>query len=105
MSVVVPIVYDIEQNQTSIVQKGEMSPVGSIANQIISNLMQSGALNTGRCTIMPCVRELLMNLTLPNEGPSNPMIQGHPMHARPPMQVNIIRTDVYHDYLSTIGFM
>ena len=48
LSVVVPIVYDIEQNQTSIVQKGEMSPVGSIANQIISNLMQSGALNTGK---------------------------------------------------------
>ena len=39
-----------------------------------------------RCTIMPCVRELLANLRLPNEGPDNsgpPMM--HPGMARPQM--------------------
>ena len=81
LSVVVPIVYDIENNSTSIPAK-EMNPVSQRAQMIVNNLGQSGTLNTARCTIMQCVRELLLNLTYPNEGP--PMMPPHPM-ARPQM--------------------
>lgn len=81
LSVVLPIVYDIENNQTSIPPK-EMNPVSQRAQLIVNNLGQSGTLNNQRCTIMQCVRELLLNLTYPNEGP--PMMPPHPM-ARPQM--------------------
>ena len=87
LSVVVPIVYDIEQNQTSIPQKDQINinnPVMIGAQQILVNLTNSGALNASRCTIMPCVREILLNLTLPNEGPPNAVMM-HPGMTRPPM--------------------
>ena len=43
-----------------------------------------------QCTIMPCVREILLNLTLPNEGPQGPQgppnaVMMHPGMTRPPM--------------------
>ena len=88
LSVVVPIVYDIEQNQTSIPQKDQINinnPVMIGAQQILVNLTNSGALNASRCTIMPCVREILLNLTLPNEGPPNAVMGMHPGMTRPPM--------------------
>lgn len=83
LSVVVPIVYDIDQNQTTVAQK-EINPVISVAQSVLNNLASTGALNMQRCTIMPSVRELLINLTLPNEGPANPGIM-HPMGPRGPM--------------------
>merc|ERR1712008_447259 len=96
LSVVVPIVYDIETNQTSIPQKDQINinnPVMIGAQQILVNLANSGNLNMQQCTIMPCVREILLNLTLPNEGPQGLQgPQGPPnaamMHqgmTRPPM--------------------
>lgn len=70
LTVVVPIVYDIKNNQTSIPHKENInSPVMLAAQQILVNLGQTGALNTGRCTILPSLQEILMNLTLPNEAP------------------------------------
>ena len=51
------------------------------AQQIIMNLSQSGRLDTSRCTIMQCVRELLLNLALNEGGP--PMMPPHHM-GRPP---------------------
>ena len=90
LSVVVPIVYDIEQNQTSIPQKDSINannPVMMGAHNILVNLTNSGALNTARCTIMPCVREILLNLALPNEGPPPPggNVMMHGGMNRPPM--------------------
>ena len=40
-----------------------------------------------QCTIMPCVREILLNLSLPNEGPQGPpnAVMMHPGMTRPPM--------------------
>ena len=60
-------VYDIEHNQTSVAQK-EQNPIVSVAQSVLTGLAQSGAMNMQRCTIMPCVRELLTSLRLPNEG-------------------------------------
>ena len=60
-------VYDIEHNQTSVAQK-EQNPIVSVAQGVLTGLAQSGAMNMQRCTIMPCVRELLTSLRLPNEG-------------------------------------
>lgn len=90
LSVVVPIVYDIEQNQTSIPQKDSINlnnPVMMSAHNILVSLTNSGALNTQRCTIMPCVREILLNLALPNEGPTimQPGHGGPGGMNRPPM--------------------
>jgi hypothetical protein len=65
-------VYDIQQNQTTVAQKDQMNPTISVAQQVLTQLAQSGGLNIQRCTIMPSVRELLINLTLPNEGPPTP---------------------------------
>ena len=50
----------------------------------------SGNLNMQQCTIMPCVREILLNLSLPNEGPQGSQgppnaVMMHPGMTRPPM--------------------
>jgi hypothetical protein len=55
MSVVIPLVYDITMNQTTVAQK-EMTPVISISNQQLSRLARSGQLNMTRCTIFPSVQ-------------------------------------------------
>ena len=47
LSVVVPIVYDIQQNQTNVAQK-EMNQVISVAQQTLSQLAQSGSLQMDR---------------------------------------------------------
>lgn len=67
-SVVIPLVYDITLNQTTVAQK-EMNTVISIAQQHLARLMRSGQIMMNRCTILPSVQDLLFNLTLPNEGP------------------------------------
>ena len=46
----------------------EQNPIVSVAQGVLTGLAQSGAMNMQRCTIMPCVRELLTSLRLPNEG-------------------------------------
>lgn len=55
MSVVVPLVYDINLNQTTVAQK-EMTPVISVSNQQLARLASSGQLNMQRCTIFPSVQ-------------------------------------------------
>eukprot|EP00095_Tigriopus_kingsejongensis_P000362 snap_masked-scaffold319_size207808-processed-gene-0.2 protein:Tk00362 transcript:snap_masked-scaffold319_size207808-processed-gene-0.2-mRNA-1 annotation:"mediator of rna polymerase ii transcription subunit 14" len=65
-SVVIPLVYDINMNQTTVAQK-EMNPVVNIAQQHLGRLAQSGQLMMNRCTILPSVQDLLFNLTLPTE--------------------------------------
>lgn len=67
-SVVIPLVYDINLNSTTVAQK-EMNPVVNIAQQHLSRLGRSGQLPMNRCTILPSVQDLLFQLTLPNEGP------------------------------------
>ena len=106
MSVIIPLVYDVSTNRTTVAQK-EMTPVISIANQQLSRLARSGQLDMRRCTIQPSVdvsgihklalcptpssillflcliQELLYNLSLPNEGPPHQMQQQQ--HFRPQM--------------------
>ena len=64
---VIPLVYDINLNQTQVAQK-EMNVVISMAKQHLERLGRSGQLNMQRCTILPSVQDLLFNMSLPNEG-------------------------------------
>lgn len=97
MSVVVPIVYDIKSNNTTIPRKDSISnptpnPVIIGAQNILVNLSnsqqwQQEIISTGRCTILPSLQQIIANLTLPNERPPGPpgqMMMQHQM-VRPPM--------------------
>ncbi len=55
MSVVIPLVYDMLQNQTTVAQK-VVTPVISISSQQLTRLARSGQLNMQRCTILPSVQ-------------------------------------------------
>ena len=68
LSFVIPLVYDIKMNQTSVAQK-EMNQVIGVAQRHLAQL--SSTLNPNRCTLLPAVHDLLQKLTLPDEGPNN----------------------------------
>ena len=72
LSFVIPLVYDINSNQTSVAQK-EMNQVIGVAQRHLAQL--STTLNPQRCTLLPAVHDLLQKLTLPDEGAN---IQGGP---------------------------
>ncbi len=72
-SVCIPFVYDIGQNQMTLAQK-EMTPVMQIAQRHLAGIARQ--LNPQMCTFFPAIRDLLLHLTLPNEGPPhNPQPQ------------------------------
>ena len=78
LSVVIPLVYDTELNQTTVAQK-EMNQVISVAQQHLAKLARSPQFQMqGRCTILPSVHDLLLNFSLePISGP-------HPMQGQRP---------------------
>jgi mediator of RNA polymerase II transcription subunit 14 len=81
--VCIPFVYDITLNQMTVAQK-EVTPVMNIAQQHLARLTRTGQLNLGMCTIFQSVRDLLLHLTLPNEGPPHTVQQQPPpMGPRP----------------------
>ena len=65
LSFVIPLVYDIKTNQTSVAQK-EMNQIIVVAQRHLAQL--SATLNPQRCTLLPAVHDLLAKLTLPDEG-------------------------------------
>ena len=75
LSFVIPLVYDIKMNQTSVAQK-EMNQVIGVAQRHLAQL--SSTLNPQRCTLLPAVHDLLLKLTLPDEGASVPGGAVHP---------------------------
>ena len=75
LSFVIPLVYDIKMNQTSVAQK-EMNQVIGVAQRHLAQL--STTLNTQRCTLLPAVHDLLLRLTLPDEAGSSQPGTVHP---------------------------
>lgn len=58
-SVTVPLVYDVYTNQTTTTPPGnqkDITPVVSIASQVLTGLAKSGQLNLNQCTIWPSVQ-------------------------------------------------
>uniref|UniRef100_A0A0K2TAA1 Mediator of RNA polymerase II transcription subunit 14 n=1 Tax=Lepeophtheirus salmonis TaxID=72036 RepID=A0A0K2TAA1_LEPSM len=91
-SFIIPVIYDIAVNQTSVVQKESISsgPIVARAFQHTNQFSRSGQLNPQRCTILPIIHDLLMNFTLPNEGvmaggppPMGPGMMGPMMQRHP----------------------
>ena len=75
LSFVIPLVYDIKANQTSVAQK-EMNQVIGVAQRHLAQL--STTLSPQRCTLLPAVHDLLQKLTLPDEGATSQTVGGHP---------------------------
>lgn len=72
-SLVLPMVYDVSSNITQIAERRD--PVQSIATSAASHQLRRFAeypSHHGECSLFPAVRDLIMNLTLPNEQQPNP---------------------------------
>lgn len=72
-SLVLPMVYDVSSNITQIAERRD--PVQSIATSAASHQLRRFAeypTHHGECSLFPAVRDLIMNLTLPNEQQPNP---------------------------------
>ncbi|CAH0553803.1 unnamed protein product [Brassicogethes aeneus] len=67
-SIVLPFIYDVGANVTSLAEKREMGSVPALqaASQILKNFGHFQA-NMADCSVFPAIRELLLNLTLPQE--------------------------------------
>lgn len=70
-SLVLPMVYDVSSNITQLAERRETGGfIQSISTSAVSNMLRRFAEYSphhGECSIFPAVRDLLMNLTLPNE--------------------------------------
>lgn len=71
-SLVLPMVYDVSSNITQIAERRD--PVQSIATSAASHQLRRFAEypSHGECSLFPAVRDLILNLTLPNEQQPNP---------------------------------
>ena len=74
LSVVVPVIYNISQNQTILasLQKELNNPSLHAVQSHLTSWARANPPTMGRCSILPAIHDLLMNLTLPNEGPAYP---------------------------------
>ncbi|KAG4074048.1 hypothetical protein HA402_014253 [Bradysia odoriphaga] len=73
VSLVLPMVYDVSSNITQIAERRD--PVQSIATSAASHQLRRFAeypSHHGECSLFPAVRDLIVNLTLPNEQQPNP---------------------------------
>lgn len=71
VSIVVPVVYNITQNQTCLASLKELHNSTLHAVQQHLSRWTSSNINTpGRCSIYPAIHDLLINLTLPFDPPS-----------------------------------
>jgi len=67
ISLAIPIVYNTASNQTSVASLERLNnPALNAAQQHLSR-WDAGNRNQGRCTILPSIHDMLLNLTLPNE--------------------------------------
>lgn len=79
-SLVLPLVYDFNSNVTQLAERrdpaagstGGLGPLAHTASIMLKRFAECShmmGLQQGECSIFPAVRELLTNLTLPNEPP------------------------------------
>lgn len=80
-SLVLPLVYDLTNNVTQLAERrdatagnpGGLGPVAHTASMMLKRFAECShmmGLQPGECSIFPAVRDLLANLTCPNEPPS-----------------------------------
>lgn len=80
-SIVLPMVYDVTSNITQLAERRETPGyTPAISTGAVSNMLRrfvDFSSHHGECSIFPAVRDLLMNLTLPNEPQAPPPNQQH----------------------------
>ncbi|KAL1123440.1 hypothetical protein AAG570_002520 [Ranatra chinensis] len=71
VSLVLPLVYDVESNVTQLAEKRDPSPASATAaaSLQLKKFMECTTMHTTECSLFPAVRDLLANLTLPSEPP------------------------------------
>lgn len=79
-SLILPLVYDVGSNVTQLAERRDPSgggsshgPVAQTASMMLKRFNECGhmmGMQPGDCSIFPAVRDLLTNLTLPNEPPA-----------------------------------
>jgi len=73
LTVVVPVIYNISQNQTmlaSLQKELNNASLHAVQAHLQNFHRQNPAATQGRCSIYPAIHDLLLNLSLPNEGPT-----------------------------------
>lgn len=67
-SIVLPLIYDIGSNVTTLAEKREAgaNPAMTAVSQMLKHFTQFQS-NINECSVFPAIRELLSNLTLPSE--------------------------------------
>ncbi|KAL1505868.1 hypothetical protein ABEB36_005326 [Hypothenemus hampei] len=87
-AIVLPLIYDVAGNITQLAEKRDMGspPAMAAASQVLRHFCQMQAGNV-ECTVYPALREILMNLTCPNEPQANQQAVGVPQIQSPAMAI------------------
>lgn len=85
LSLVLPLVYDIQTNITQLAEKRDTGPAPGItaANQLLKHFATYQTNHT-ECSLFPAVRELLLNLVLPSEPQQPSPAQGQVQQIQSP---------------------
>ena len=72
LTVVVPVIYNISQNQTMLasLQKELNNQTLHAVQSHLQTFHRQNPPSPNRCSIFPAIHDLLVNLSLPNEGPT-----------------------------------
>lgn len=95
-SVVLPLVYDFTNNITQLAERretatgnmGGLGPLAHTASMMLKRFAECShmmGLQPGECSIYPAIRDLLSNLTLPNEPPAMAVGVNAPVNTMVPM--------------------
>uniref|UniRef100_A0A1I8PUW4 Mediator of RNA polymerase II transcription subunit 14 n=1 Tax=Stomoxys calcitrans TaxID=35570 RepID=A0A1I8PUW4_STOCA len=78
-SLVLPMVYDLSSNLTQLAEKREQvqSPAAQTASSLLRRFSECAV--HGQCSLFPAVRDLLINLQLPNDVPPPNQLIGPPV--------------------------
>uniref|UniRef100_A0A8D8N5P3 Mediator of RNA polymerase II transcription subunit 14 n=2 Tax=Culex pipiens TaxID=7175 RepID=A0A8D8N5P3_CULPI len=88
VTMLLPMVYDMTVNHTQLAERREQNvpQLTSAVSAHLRRFAECTVLPPGECSLFPAVRDLLMNLTLPNEQPPPGQMPNQigPMGAMPP---------------------
>lgn len=87
-SLVLPLVYDVSTNMTQVAEKRDpgLAPATTAANLQLKRFSEFAA-SQSECSLFPAVRDLLANLVLPSEPPTQ-VVSPASMQASPAMQMH-----------------
>lgn len=103
-TLVLPFIYDIQNNTTTLPERKEQVP--SVATNAVTHHIRRFTEYTGlqhnECTLFPTIRDLLANLTLPNEPPAPINIQNQIVQS-PIGQVGSSPSPMMHSPMPPMG--